>query len=484
MPKYAVVGAGPAGFYAAAALLRRSPSARIDIIEALPVPFGLVRYGVAPDHPATKAFTSVFSRFVADAGTHIRFFGNVALSPPQQGVPAVPPLSDLYDLVVYATGAARPRTLPNDPRSPLPLTVRTAQDFVFWLNGHPHMHGPSAPPAPFNPGCDRVIVVGAGNVSLDIARILLRNPDDLRCTDISPVALEAVTQKPISEVALFARRGPQHAAWTTASLREVLTKIPGMHARCDPDIVERDMLDASVPRTSKRMLKVLSDHATNREQTGGRLAPILGHRLLSLNFHLSPVSFRMKNAVHDQETPNSADRAVDNLLVTFANNLETTTCKSVSSSRTPPRPVAVPVQSAEQFVEEKCGLALLSLGYEGGKPAPGQVCVGWANGKGKGIVGDNRWDAESVVAGLTDAQLGLDRTDRPVAEGIDSWLQNSDVDHVSWSGWERIDAEERRRGPLVHPDRERCKIESIHEMLEFSNGPLPRSLAGVGMSSS
>jgi ferredoxin/flavodoxin---NADP+ reductase len=481
MPRYAVVGAGPAGFYAAAALLRRSPSACVDMIEALPVPFGLVRYGVAPDHPATKAFTSVFSRFVADAGTHFRFFGNVALSPAQQGRPAVPPLSDLYDLVVYATGAARPRTLPIDPCSPLPQTVRTAQDFVFWLNGHPHMHGPSAPPAPFNPGCDRIIVVGAGNVSIDIARILLRNPDDLRSTDISPAALDAVTQKPVAEVALFARRGPQHAAWTTAALREILTKIPGIHARCDSDVVKRDMQDAAVPRTAKRMLKVLADHAANSKPAGRSLSPTLAHRSLSLNFHLSPVSFRLNDALHDQEHLNAAGRAVDDLLVTFAHNFDTAADVSGSSSCTSPGSVAV--SNAKKVVEEECGLALLSLGYEGGQPAPGQVCVGWANGKGKGIVGDNRWDAESVVAGLTDAQLGLDRTDRPIAEGIDSWLGEFNVDYVSWSGWERIDAEERRRGPLEHPDRERCKIESIHEMLSLSNGPLPRSVAGVGVPS-
>jgi ferredoxin/flavodoxin---NADP+ reductase len=431
MPRVAVLGSGPAGFYAAAALLRRSPTIKVDILESLPVPFGLVRYGVAPDHPHTKNATHGFSELVEHSNGRLRFFGNFPVGPDKPLSCAQ--LAALYDLVVYATGAARPRTLQLD--DPLPDCVRSANDFVSWVNGHPDFAGESRfPPRLLGP---EVAVIGAGNVALDIARMLLRSVDDLVATDISPSALDAISAARISSVGVYARRGPESASWTAAALREIVTKIPGIETRLSRKTVLRakKVNGQKIGRTTLRCLNLLEQHTldfdaveTASMSSGRRCA------ILTLNFLHTPSAFT-------QDITSSGSR----LSVRFARG---------------------DILRSENKMFD---LAFLSLGYEGKTPHPGQVSVGWANGKGKGIIGDNKVDADSVIEGLSDYDLGIGKTSGIVAApGIDEWAQNACIQVVDWEGWLRIDAEERKRGRAMHPDRERVKIESIEEMLAIA----------------
>lgn len=461
----AVLGAGPAGFYAAQALLRHYPGIRVDILEKLPVPFGLIRYGVAPDHPATKNVITSFTEFMRGNRDRVRFFGNVNVHPgplPPHGAHAGQitraELDRLYNVVVAATGAKRPRGLPGVA---LPAHgVHPAQDFVFWINGHPDAHGRpeiSSRDDRFSMQsllrrAEHVAIVGLGNVAIDIARLLLRPVDDLQNTDISPHALEALCESRVSSVSIIGRRGPREGSWTTAALREVLTKIPGIVTHCDQKLVQADAQSANVPRATGRTLKLLAAETIDSGPRRQKLditdaSEAITEGSLSKNLHLrflqSPQSF----AFHRDED------YTDQVEVALGLN-----------SR---HELTGALHSTGESTALRCGLALLSLGYEGDTGAG--LRVGWANNHGKGIIGDNRWDAETVVGGMRESS----RSFAPTAPGIDTWIREHNAEVVSWDGWERIDDEERHRAIVMtggEGGRERVKLESVTEMLHIARG--------------
>jgi hypothetical protein len=426
MPRIAVLGSGPAGFYATAALLRRNPAIRIDILESLPVPFGLVRYGVAPDHPHTKNATHGFADLLERSGGRVRFCGNLPAGP---GAPLTDAhLAAAYDAVVHATGAAGPRTLHLDEA--LPDRVRVAHDFIFWLNGHPQYTGDGRPPPPLGPD---VAVIGAGNVALDVARLLLRPVDELVATDISPRALDAIAAAQVQSVGVYARRGPEAASWTAAALREIVTKIPGIDTRFHRNTIARarEIAKSNIGRATARCLQILEQHAHDFAADLPSSSFGRNNRVLALNFLHTPTAF-----------------------TTGENNSVT---------------VKFWCGDLQHSASNSFDIVLLSLGYEGGQPKPGRISVGWANGKGKGIIGDSKVDADSVIARLSDEQLGLRRdAGVPAAPGIERWARDAGVQVVNWEGWLRIDAEERKRGRALHPDRERVKIERVDEMLAIA----------------
>lgn len=450
MTRVCVIGAGPAGFYAARALLRRGVD--VDLLEALPVPFGLVRYGVAPDHPDTKNATHGFADLVRNSAGRLRFRGNVRVDfgpagardvSSQPGL-ALADLRQMYPLVLSATGAAHPRKLPPTmwPDTSGHERVRLAHDFVAWLNGHPYY---TNKPALLPSSGGEVSIIGAGNVALDCARLLLRTPASLRATDISPGALDALDNARVAKVDVFVRRRPRDAAWTTAALREVVTKIDSVRASIsNPHLVEEDLAADGVPRQVRRRLEILAKLEKGDCLPGPASD---GRNVLQFNFGFSPESIRC-----DQ----------DGVDIDFGQKIyEAGPSSSVS-------------ESVSQVATEtrRTGLALLSLGYVGGSASDEEdLRVGWANGQGTGIIGDNMVDAESVVAKLTDEQLGLGRGQEykfGETSAVSAWAKQASVQLVDWDGWERIDREEQRRGPQFCAGRERIKVESIEEMLKIA----------------
>src|SRR4249919_3102504 len=263
--RVAVVGSGPAGFYAAGALLASDdPSVEVDLIDRLPTPWGLVRQGVAPDHPNIKAVSRAFEKIAARPG--FRFFGNVELGRDVTHEE----LTRIYDAVIYAVGAQTDRQL-GIPGEELPGSW-AATEFVAWYNGHPDFQA-----IPFDLNTERVVVVGAGNVALDVARMLALAPEELAPTDTTDQAIAAINDSPLREIVLLARRGPVQAAFTTPELKE-------MGELADADvIVDAADLDGAVgtDTNSERNLEVLREYAA-RGPAGKRRAVVF-------RFCVSPV---------------------------------------------------------------------------------------------------------------------------------------------------------------------------------------------------
>lgn len=416
----AVVGAGPAGLYAARALLSRYPTAHVDILDRLPTPFGLIRYGVSPDHPHTKNAISQFSNFIQANLSRLSFFGNVPIGP--NSPVSLDVLDSLYHLTVIATGALAPRTL-HGVEIP-PRGVFFAHSFAQWVNGHPELPESLREDLKKRVStAESVFVIGVGNVAIDVARMLLRPVSDFADTDISPRAFSALKEANIKEVTLIGRKGPGQAAWTTAALREVMTKIPGIVTQCDHALVARDLL--AQPSTAvKRMLALLKDRSVG-EAAGEQSCC---NKLLRLKFLRSPTRFGLSGE--------------GKVLVKLQNNEDSST------------------------EEHDVDTVFLSLGYESTKGVGYRV--GWANAKATGIIGDNKWDAESVIAALPDVEDGSMRP------GLLEWLQDNGQPFVSWDGWQRIDEEEKRRGCIHGRKGGRVKIESLSEMLQVARA-LPLS---------
>src|SRR6266511_1093248 len=206
--RVAVVGSGPAGFYAAGALLDAEVPVEVDMIERLPTPWGLVRLGVAPDHPKLKSVSRAFERIADKPG--FRFLGNVELGRDLQHGD----LAQLYDAVVYAVGSQTDRRL-GIPGEDLPGSW-SATEFVAWYNGHPDFQDLS-----FDLDVERAVVIGNGNVALDVARMLALTPEELAPTDTTDPAIEAIGSAGIREILIVGRRGPAQASWTTQELKEM-----------------------------------------------------------------------------------------------------------------------------------------------------------------------------------------------------------------------------------------------------------------------
>ncbi len=218
--RVAVVGSGPAGFYAAAALLASDLDVEVDVLERLPTPWGLVRLGVAPDHPKIKAVSRAFERIALAAG--FRFFGNVEVGRDVTHEE----LARLYDAVVYSVGAQTDRSL-GIPGEELPGSW-AATEFVAWYNGHPDFQHLS-----FDLSGERAVVIGNGNVALDVARMLALTPGELATTDTTDAAIAAINEAAIREILVLGRRGPVQAAWTPVEVGE-LGELEGADVLLDP----------------------------------------------------------------------------------------------------------------------------------------------------------------------------------------------------------------------------------------------------------
>jgi ferredoxin--NADP+ reductase len=442
--RVAVVGSGPAGFYAAGALLDADVPVEVDMIERLPTPWGLVRLGVAPDHPKLKTVSRAFERIADKPG--FRFLGQVEVGRDVHHEDLV----RLYDAVVYACGAQTDRRL-GIPGEDLPGSW-SAFEFVAWYNGHPDFQD-----VPFDLDVERAVVVGNGNVALDVARMLALTPEELAPTDTTDAAIEAISSSRISDIVILGRRGPAQAAFTTPELAE-LVDLAGADVVVDAAELEGVTEDADT--RIKRNLEVLRDFAAR--------APSGKPKKLRLRFLVSPV------AIHGDERVEAIE--------VVRNRLE----------ERDGRVVAVPTDEHETI---PCGLVFRSVGYHGvaipevpfdeargtirndrgrvldddGGPLPGVYCAGWIKRGPTGIIGTNKKDAtETVQLLLADVAAGrVEHRENATSEAVDALLDERDIRRIVYSGWLAIDAQERARGePLGRP---RVKLVTWDELREAAD---------------
>jgi len=452
--RVAVIGGGPAGFYATDQLL--TAGFAVDLLDALPTPFGLVRSGVAPDHPKIKAVTRVYEKTAKKPG--FRFFGGIALG---EDVTRAE-LLERYHAVVYAMGTS------DDNRLGIPGEDRPgsypATRFVAWYNGHP-----DATDEAFDLSASRAVVIGNGNVAIDVARMLVLDPDEVSPTDTADHAIAELAAARVEEVVLLGRRGPAQAAFTNPELRE-LGELRRADVVVDPSEVELDehsarWLETEADITARKNVEILRAYA--ERPPSGR-----SHRI-SLKFLRSPVAI-----LGDGE-----DGAVTGLRV-VRNRIEPTAGGRLS---------AVPTGVEEEI---GCGLILRSIGYRGrpvadvpfderrglirndggrvcdeeGTPHRGEYVVGWIKRGPSGVIGTNKKDAADTVAKVVaDRDAGLlEERPLPDPEAVAAFFAERAPDVVTWDGWKAIDTHETAAGePHGRP---RVKIVRVPEMHDVAHG--------------
>lgn len=451
--RVAIIGAGPAGFYAAEHLQKQPLPVQIHLFDRLPTPFGLVRGGVAPDHQKIKSVTRVYDRIASHVD--FQFFGNVAFGRDLT-------LADLqahYHAVILASGAPTDRPL-GIPGEELPGS-HTATAFVGWYNGHPDFCD-----LEFDLAQEEVVVVGVGNVAVDVTRILCRTPEELAATDIAPHALEALRNSRVRRVTVLGRRGPVQAAFTNPELKE-LGELAGADFIVDPAELELD--DAS-----RRMLEEGDDNTPRKNLdtlrgVAGR-PPAGKPRRIALRFCVSPVAL-------------DGDGRVERMRI-VRNRLEPDGRGGVR---------AVPTGVEETL---PAGLVFRSVGYRGialpevpfddragvvpndqgrvtreGVPLPGLYVTGWIKRGPSGVIGTNKPCAvetvESLLADLREQRL--DTGPRPAPESLPALLAGRGVRVVSYADWQRLDALERSHGEAV--GRPRLKFTRIADMLAALDAP-------------
>lgn len=428
--RVAIVGAGPAGYFTAQALnnaINDQQTFMIDMFDRLPTPWGLVRSGVAPDHPKIRTVTKVFEKIASEP--NYRYFGNVELGRDVH----ISDLEKLYDVVVLATGTSLGKKL-GIPGEDLPGCI-SAAEFVPWYNGHPD-YANVKPPLKGK----YAIVIGAGNVAMDCGRILALVPHELNSTDIADHALEVFHDSAIRDVTIVGRRGPEHAAFTSPELRE-LPKLT------ETDVfIREDQIDDAINRVGVRLenekdlrsnLEAMREIAQS-ERRGN-------DRKLSLAFLLTPLEVLGSGRVER---------------VKFAVN----------------KVVGDVVTTSDEIIELPCDLLITAIGYEGaeipgianergrianheGKIREGVYVVGWAKRGPTGVIGTNKSDSSEVVKRIL-AEL----PDTPKG-GVDVVTHLDSEKIVTHEGWSAINLAETSAGAEL--GRPRQKVVSWSELLSL-----------------
>ena len=383
-----IVGSGPSGYFAAASLLKFADASdeadvRVDMLEMLPTPWGLVRSGVAPDHPKIKSISAQFEKTALDP--RFRFFGNIVVGDHVQ--PAE--LAERYDAVIYAVGAQSDRSL-GIPGEDLPGSV-AAVDFVGWYNAHPHFEE-MAPDI----SSGRAIVVGNGNVALDVARILVTDPDVLATTDIADHALQSLHDRGVEEVVIVGRRGPLQAPFTTLELRELgdLEGLGDVDVIVDPadfaDISDEDVDAAG--KAVRNNIKVLRGYA-ERE-------PRRAKRRIVFRFRTSPIEIKGEGRVESIVLGRNALVDADGRIV----------AKDTGEREELPAQLVVRavgyrgVQTPGLPFDEKSG----TIPHTGGRidGSRNEYVVGWIKRGPTGVIGSNKSDSQETVDTLVCRPVG------------------------------------------------------------------------------
>jgi ferredoxin--NADP+ reductase len=450
--RVAVVGAGPTGFYTVEHLLKQKDLAvAVDLFERLPSPYGLVRYGVAPDHQKIKSVTKVYDRIAQDG--RFRYFGNVELGKHL----SVDDLRRHYHQIVYTTGAQTDRHLGipgEDLIGSLPAT-----EFVAWYNGHPDYRDYQV-----DLSHENAAVVGVGNVAMDVARILCRTPEELAVTDIADYALEALRHSQVKNVYILGRRGPAQAKFTTPEIKELGemadTEAIVLAEEAELDPLSQAALAKSSDRATTRKMEIIQSYVNRRPEGKSRT--------LTLRFLVSPVEL-----IGDEHGQVKCMRLVRNeLYATEAGTL---------------RP-----RATNHFEELPVGLVFRSIGYRG-VPLPGvpfndswgvimnqggrvidpetkaqvvgEYTAGWIKRGPSGVIGTNKPDAlETVTYMLADAAAGITcQPETTSAESIMELVARRQPDFLTYDDWLRLDEMEVSKGKAM--GRPRVKFTTIEQML-------------------
>ncbi len=448
----AIVGSGPSGYFAAASLLKFADATddadvRVDMLEMLPTPWGLVRSGVAPDHPKIKSISAQFEKTALDP--RFRFFGNIVVGDHVHAAE----LAERYDAVIYAVGAQSDRSL-GIPGEDLPGSV-AAVDFVGWYNAHPHFEE-MAPDL----STGRAIVVGNGNVALDVARILVTDPDVLATTDIADHALKSLHDRGVEEVLIVGRRGPLQAPFTTLELRELgdLEGLGDVDVIVDPadfaDISDEDLESAG--KTVRNNIKALRGYA-EREPRGAK-------RRIVFRFRTSPIEIKGDGRVES--------------IVLGRNELVDDNGR-------------IAAKDTGEREEVPAQLVVRAVGYRG-VPTPGlpfddrngtiphtdgridgrrnEYVVGWIKRGPTGVIGTNKKDSQETVDTVLSDLSGADLTDVGAdhSDELAKWLLSRQPKLVTDDHWKLIDDYERSSGqPHGRP---RVKLTSVAELLRIGHG--------------
>ncbi len=430
MVRVAIVGSGPAGFYAAGALLSADTPVEVDMIERLPTPWGLVRLGVAPDHPKLKTVSRAFEKIADQPG--FRFLGNVEVGRDLHA----DDLTRLYDAVIYAVGAQTDRRL-GIPGEDLPGSW-PATEFVAWYNGHPDFQD-----IPFDLDVERAVVIGVGNVALDVARMLALTREELEVTDTSDAAIEAIASSSLKEIVIVGRRGPAQAAFTTPELQEM-----GELAGADVFIDPADLEGAEPKETiAERNLAVMRELAA--------LEPQGKQRRVVFKFFESPVAILGDERVEGIELVRNVLDENERAVATDVE--ETLECGLVFRS-VGYRGVELP---GVPF-EDRSG----TIANEAGRVGDGVYCAGWIKRGPSGVIGTNKKDAtETVELLLDDVASGRLQSKPDVsAAAVDALLAERGVRVVEYAGWTAIDEVERAAGEKT--GRPRVKLCSWDALLD------------------
>jgi len=439
--RIAIIGSGPSGFYAAAALLKSDKKVTVDIFDRLPAPFGLVRYGVAPDHPKIKNVIKVYEKTMAKE--EVSFLGNVKVG---RDI-SVEELKKFYDAILFTCGAETDRKL-NIPGIDL-KSSHTATEFVAWYNGRPEYRDRQ-----FDLSGEVAVIIGQGNVAMDVCRILAKTVDELKNTDIAQHAIEALSKSNIKEVHMIGRRGPAQAAFTPVEIREF-----GELMDCSPVFANPD--DMNLSETSQKEL----EDVTN--------APKKKNYEIMQGFKTLATDGKAKKfVIHFFESPVELEGA---------GKVEKVILEKNELTGEAGKQKAKGIGEKKEF---KCDIFFRSVGYRGipieGVPfndewgvfdneagrikgAPGLYCSGWIKRGPSGVIGTNKSDSEETVLNILADIDSLPVAQTPDTKVLLEFLKSKNVRVVSFEDWKKIDAAEIANGEKVGKPRE--KFVNIDNML-------------------
>ena len=454
--RVAIIGAGPAGIYAGNILKNQHPDVTIDLFDSLPAPYGLIRYGVAPDHPRIKGIVNSLHEMLAEGS--IRFFGNVTFGRDLN----IDDVREHYHAVIFATGAIKDAEL-NIPGIDLDGSYGAA-DFVSWYDGHPDY------PRTWPLEAEQVAVLGNGNVALDVARVLAKHADDMLSTDIPANVYAGLKASPVTDVHVFGRRGPAQIKFTPIELREL-----GEINDVDIVVYEEDFPEGwfnedaeGVTNQHRVMVRILN--GWREEQAERAAAGSSASRRLHLHFFASPVEILGSDGkvtgIKFERTALNADGATVHGTGEFVEYSVGAVYRAIGyfGSELPD----VPFDSKHGVIRNQGGRVV----DESGAQQPGLYATGWIKRGPVGLIGHTKSDASETIENLLADADALAEPTLGNTDALLAALTARGVEFTDWAGWLRLDAHERALGAADESpvERERVKVVARDEQVRISRG--------------
>lgn len=469
----AIIGSGPAGFYTAYRVMGKIKDCKVDMYEHLPTPFGLVRYGVAPDHPEVKNCQEKF-REVAES-PNFNFIGNIKIGSEPSSLP-LKILLPQYNAILFAYGASKDRQL-GIPGEDL-KGIYSARAFVGWYNGLPEY-------ADLKPDLgqgEEAMIIGQGNVALDVARMLLSDVQQLRETDITEEALEVLRKSQVKRVMVLGRRGPAQAAFTTKEVRELLALPSKPYFNPIPPhlLPSNPNPGIPLPRAQKRLLDILQKGSTSSSAS----SPTAGQKSWSLDFLMSPIHFSpdssntaqlatltcQKNrfsGITDVLRKDAKTEVIPDVCTTFSAQVAFRSIgyKSEALQGFDDPTIGIPFDDRRGII---CNDGIGRILNAEQNHVPGMYCAGWVKRGPTGVIASTMADAFTTADAIavdwhSRIPLHFLKGGGPGWEGLREEAERRGCRRVSWEDWMRIDKEERRRGREM--GKERLKFRRVEDML-------------------